>query len=104
VLALVFLTLGGTVLGFGAYTWLLQVTTPAAAGSYAFVNPVIALGLAWLVGDGELSLRVGVAAAVVVCAVTLTRPHNAITSSRAQRGSYAAVPEMRRPGPSLRSG
>lgn len=69
VLALGFLTLGGTVLGFGAYTWLLQVTTPAAAGSYAFVNPVIALGLAWMVGDGELSLRVVMAAAVVVSAI-----------------------------------
>ena len=54
-LALGFLIVGGTVLGFGAYTWLLQVTTPAAVGSYAFVNPVIALGLAWLVGDGELT-------------------------------------------------
>jgi hypothetical protein len=41
-------------------------------GSYAFVNPVIALALGWAVGDGELSARVVVAAAVVVSAVTLT--------------------------------
>ena len=49
-LALVFLILGGTVLGFGAYTWLLRVTSAAAVSSYAFVNPVIALGLAWAGG------------------------------------------------------
>jgi hypothetical protein len=37
------------------------------------VNPVIALGLAWAVGDGELSPRTGVAAALVVTAVVFTR-------------------------------
>ena len=73
-LALVFLILGGTVLGFGAYTWLLRVTSAAAVSTYAFVNPVIALGLAWLVGDGELSPRTGVAAVLVVAAVIFTRP------------------------------
>jgi drug/metabolite transporter (DMT)-like permease len=72
-LALVFLILGGTVIGFGAYTWLLRVTSAAAVSSYAFVNPVVALGLAWLVGDGELSARTGVAAALVVAAVIFTR-------------------------------
>ena len=72
-LALVFLILGGTVLGFGAYTWLLRVTSAAAVSTYAFVNPVIALGLAWAVGDGELSARTGVAAVLVVAAVVFTR-------------------------------
>ncbi|MBA3319320.1 MAG: EamA family transporter [Gemmatimonadales bacterium] len=72
-LALVFLILGGTVLGFGAYTWLLRVTSSAAVSTYAFVNPLIALGLAWAVGDGELSPRTGVAAVLVVGAVIFTR-------------------------------
>jgi len=72
-LALAFLILGGTVLGFGAYTWLLRVTSAAAVSTYAFVNPVIALGLAWAVGDGELSPRTGVAAVLVVGAVVFTR-------------------------------
>ena len=72
-LALIFLILGGTVLGFGAYTWLLRVTSSAAVSTYAFVNPVVALGLAWLVGDGDLSLRTGAAALLVVGAVIFTR-------------------------------
>ncbi|CAN5724222.1 drug/metabolite exporter YedA [soil metagenome] len=71
-LALAFLILGGTVIGFGAYTWLLQATSAAAVSTYAFVNPVIALGLAWMVGDGELSPRTGVAAVLVVGAVVFT--------------------------------
>ena len=72
-LSLAFLVLGGTVLGFGAYTWLLRVTSAAAASSYAFVNPVVALLLAWAVGDGTLSPRTGVAAVLVVAAVGFSR-------------------------------
>ncbi len=73
VAALVFLVLCGTVLAFAAYTWLLRVTTPAAVGSYAFVNPLIALGLAWAVGDEAASGRTLLAAALVIGAVALTR-------------------------------
>jgi drug/metabolite transporter (DMT)-like permease len=69
--SLVFLVLAGTVLGFGAYTWLLQVTTPAAVGTYSFVNPVVALGLAWALGDEAFSVRTVLAAAIVLAAVVL---------------------------------
>jgi drug/metabolite transporter (DMT)-like permease len=72
-LSLAYLVLGGTVLGFGAYTWLLRQTSATAVGTYAFVNPVVALLLAWAVGDGDLSARTGVAAALVVAAVVLSR-------------------------------
>jgi drug/metabolite transporter (DMT)-like permease len=70
-LSLLFLLIAGTVLGFGAYTWLLRVTTPAAVGTYAFVNPVVALVLAWMVGDEPFSLRTVFAGAIVLGAVAL---------------------------------
>lgn len=73
VASLVFLILFGTVIAFAAYTWLLRVTTTAAVGSSAFVNPVIALGLAIVMGDELLSGRTLAAAALVVGAVVLTR-------------------------------
>jgi drug/metabolite transporter (DMT)-like permease len=69
--AVLFLVLAGTVLGFGAYTWLLRVTTPAAVGTYAFVNPLVALGLAWLVGDEAFSWRTIEAGGLVLGAVLL---------------------------------
>jgi drug/metabolite transporter (DMT)-like permease len=68
-----FLVIGGTVVGFGAYTWLLRVTSAAAVSTYAFVNPVVALLLAWAVGDGELSAGTAAAAALVIGAVMFTR-------------------------------
>jgi drug/metabolite transporter (DMT)-like permease len=73
VLSLAFLIVAGTVLGFGAYTWLLRVSTPAAVGTYAFVNPVVALGLAWMVGDEPFSWRTVAAGVMVLGAVLLIR-------------------------------
>jgi drug/metabolite transporter (DMT)-like permease len=69
--SLFFLVVAGTVLGFGAYTWLLRVSTPAAVGTYAFVNPVVALALAWGVGDEPFSTRTIAAAITVLGAVLL---------------------------------
>jgi drug/metabolite transporter (DMT)-like permease len=71
--SLAFLVVCGTVLGFGAYTWLLRVATPATVSTYAFVNPIVALTLGWAVGDDLISWRTAVAAALVIGAVLLTR-------------------------------
>jgi drug/metabolite transporter (DMT)-like permease len=102
VFALVFLVIGGTVLGFGAYTWLLRMTTAAAVSTYAFVNPIVALGLAWLVGDGGLSARTGVAAVLVVGAVMFSRESHPATRQEEEdvlEGTTLerAIPSLRRP-------
>ena len=91
--ALAFLVVCGTVLGFGAYTWLMRVTTPAAASSYAFVNPVIALLLAWAAGDGTITVRTAIAAALVVGSLLLT------TSGRPAPKPSLAAPQQVRPRP-----
>jgi drug/metabolite transporter (DMT)-like permease len=70
-LSVTFLVVAGTVIGFGAYTWLLQVTTPAAVGTYAFVNPVVAVALALIAGDEVFSMSTIVAGALVLAAVLL---------------------------------
>jgi drug/metabolite transporter (DMT)-like permease len=80
--ALAFLVLGGTVAGFGAYTWLLTVATPAAVGTYAFVNPLIAVALAWAVGDDVPSHLTAVSAALVLSAVVLMNRQLRIPSLR----------------------
>ena len=69
--SLAFLVFAGTVLGFAAYTWLLRVSTPAAVGTYSFVNPVVALALAWSVGDERPTAHTIVAGLTVLGAVVL---------------------------------
>jgi len=66
----------GSLIGFTSYIWLLDKVTPAKLGTYAYVNPVVAVLLGWAIAGEKLSIRTGVAAAIVICAVAL------ITSAR----------------------
>jgi drug/metabolite transporter (DMT)-like permease len=98
-MSVVFLVTGGTVLGFGAYTWLLRVTTPAAVGTFAFVNPVVALALALAVGDEPFSARTIIAAIAVLGAVLLIWK----SSDRRPRLHRTAEPPIPTSASSLRS-
>lgn len=71
VASLAYLVIFGSLLGFTAYVWLLTVTTPAKVATYAFVNPVVAVFLGWLLAGEELSTRTLIAAAIIIGAVVL---------------------------------
>jgi drug/metabolite transporter (DMT)-like permease len=81
-LSLVLLVLGGSVLAMLAYTWLLRNTTPALAGSYAFVNPVLALALAWSTGDEVFRWPTLVAGLFVVTSVAIIQRSRATAAPR----------------------
>lgn len=78
-LALGYLIAFGSGIGFTAYIYILQKSTAARVGTYAFVNPVVALFLGWLVAGETISLRTVLAAGVILTAVILviTAPHPA---------------------------
>jgi drug/metabolite transporter (DMT)-like permease len=78
-LALAYLTVLGSIVGFTGYTWLLRVSTPARVSTYAYVNPVIAVMLGWALGGETLTAQMLLAAVVIICAVVL------ITTGRAER-------------------
>ena len=69
--AWVYLTLIGSLVGFTSYIWVLQKATPDLASTYAFVNPVIAVFLGWLLAGEALSPSLFIAAALIVAAVVL---------------------------------
>jgi drug/metabolite transporter (DMT)-like permease len=71
VLGWAYLIVFGSIVGFSAYIWLLRVSTPARVSTYAYVNPVVAVFLGWLLADEPLTLRTLVAAAVIVSGVVL---------------------------------
>src|SRR5688500_4985453 len=70
-LSLLYLILFGSLVGFTAYIWLLKVSTPAKVSTYAYVNPVVAVMLGWLFASEPLSLRMLLAAAVIIAGVAL---------------------------------
>jgi drug/metabolite transporter (DMT)-like permease len=80
--AFAYLIVAGSIIGFSAYIWLLHHVRPALAGSYAYVNPAIAVGLgAWLAqerfGASEL-VAMGVILLGVV-AITFARTKKVAT-------------------------
>ena len=80
---LIYLITFGSLLGFTSYIWLLDKVSPARLGTYAYVNPVVAVLLGWAIASERLSLRTAVAAAIVICAVAL------ITTARSSRAQSA---------------
>ncbi|MXZ70143.1 MAG: EamA family transporter [Acidobacteria bacterium] len=56
---------------YGSYLWLLKASTPAKAATYAYVNPVIALILGYLLADETLTLWSFGCSTVVVIGVLL---------------------------------
>jgi drug/metabolite transporter (DMT)-like permease len=80
--AFVYLTLVGSLVGFTAYVWLLQVSTPARVSTYAYVNPLIAVLLGRLILDEPLPGSVLFAGALVIAAVILIVLQKARGASR----------------------
>lgn len=70
-LSLAYLIVFGSWIAFAAYVFLLRHATPARVGSYAYVNPVVAMLLGWALADEPLSARTLLAAAVIIAGVVL---------------------------------
>lgn len=70
-LGLVYLTTFGALVGFTSYIWLLDKVSPARVGTYAYVNPIVAVFLGWAVAGESLSSRTVLAAAIVIGGVAL---------------------------------
>lgn len=91
VLGLLYLVVFGSIIAYSAYVWLLRVSTPAKVSTYAYVNPVVAVFLGWLFAGEALTLRMGVAAAVIVAGVALIT-----LKGPARRAAAEPRPEARR--------
>ncbi len=76
-LGLVYLITFGSLLGFTSYNWLLTHSTPARVSTYAYVNPVVAVFLGWIIAGEPVTLRTVLATAVIVSAVALIITHRA---------------------------
>lgn len=68
---LVYLTVIGSLIAFNAYAWLLRNAPLSLVGTYAYVNPVVAVVLGSLVLAEPISLRTLVASTVIVGAVAM---------------------------------
>jgi drug/metabolite transporter (DMT)-like permease len=71
VVALLYLIVGGSLLAFTAYVWLLGRMPATRVASHAYVNPVVAVALGYFVAGEVLTVRTVVAAVFIVVSVIL---------------------------------
>jgi drug/metabolite transporter (DMT)-like permease len=68
-LAFAYLVVVGSLVAFTAYVWLLQHAPISKVSTYAYVNPVIAVFLGWLILSEKVTLTILAGAAVIVLSV-----------------------------------
>ena len=64
-------SLVGSIVAFSAYAWLLQNAPVSKVATYAYVNPVIAIFLGWLILDETITAVTLVGAAIIVASVAV---------------------------------
>lgn len=70
-LALLYLIVFGSLIAFSAYIYILTHATPTRASTYAYVNPVVAVILGWLIAAEPLTPKMVLATTIIVSSVAL---------------------------------
>ena len=89
-LAWIYLTTAGSLIGFTTFVWLMKHSTPAKVSTYAYVNPIVAVFLGWWILKEPVSPRIFLGAAIIIAGVVI------ITISKNRKAKPAApaiVPE-----------
>jgi drug/metabolite transporter (DMT)-like permease len=71
VIAFTWLVTGGSIVGYSCYTYALKMLPPTTVATYAYVNPVVALVLGWLILNQGLTAPAGIAAVLITLGVVL---------------------------------
>ena len=85
-LSIAYLVTGGSLIGFTAYIWLLEHVPTSKVATYAYVNPVVAVLLGWLILHEKVDRYVLAGTAVIICGVAL------VTISKIKSLSPAGAP------------
>lgn len=90
-LATVYLSLVSSIIAYSAFAWLMRVSTPAKVSTYAYVNPVVAVFLGWLLASEPLTPRTLGAAAVIILAVVMINGYRGKTLPQLRPAEVAEV-------------
>lgn len=88
--ALIYLIIAGSIVAFTAYVWLLDYESPTRVGTYAYVNPVMAVILGALIGGEKVGPRTVLGSVLILLGVA------AITTAKAKGRTPAHAVERSR--------
>jgi drug/metabolite transporter (DMT)-like permease len=86
--ALAYLIVAGSLIGFTAYVWLIHHESPTKVGTYAYVNPVVAVIVGYFLGGETVGPRTLLGTLLVLVSVVV------ITTTRARK---PATPPLAQP-------
>jgi drug/metabolite transporter (DMT)-like permease len=88
--ALIYLIVAGSIIGFTAYVWLLHYESPTKVGTYAYVNPVVAVALGYFLGGEAVGPRTLLGTLLIlVSVVTITTTPKVVSTTESE-----TVPEL----------
>lgn len=65
----VYLILFGSLAGYSAYFWLLKNVSPSKVATYAYVNPIVAVFLGWVLAGEAVTPNIFIAGSIIIAAV-----------------------------------
>ena len=83
--SLLYLIVAGSIIGFTAYVWLIHHESPTKVGTYAYVNPIVAVLVGYFLGGEALTQRTILGTLFVLISVVV------ITTTRAKK-TVATLP------------
>jgi drug/metabolite transporter (DMT)-like permease len=86
-LSLLYLIVAGSIIGFTAYVWLIHHESPTKVGTYAYVNPIVAVLVGYFLGGEALSSRTILGTLCVLISVIV------ITTTRAKKPEASLLVE-----------
>jgi drug/metabolite transporter (DMT)-like permease len=70
-LAIAYLIVFGSLVAFSAYVWLLRNVRTSIATTYAYVNPLVAVLLGWLILNERVTFSVFIGGSIIIVAVAI---------------------------------
>jgi drug/metabolite transporter (DMT)-like permease len=86
-LSLAYMIVAGSIVSFTAYVWLIHHESPTKVGTYAYVNPIVAVLVGYFLGGEALGMRTIVGSAFILISVIV------ITTTRAKKPVAALAVE-----------
>lgn len=93
-LALAYLIVAGSIVAFTAYVWLIHHESPTKVGTYAYVNPVVAVLLGYFFGGEALGSRTVLGAALVLASVVVITTAKKVREPEVQSFKPEAAAEV----------
>jgi drug/metabolite transporter (DMT)-like permease len=93
-LSLAYLIVAGSIVGYTAYVWLIHHESPTKVGTYAYVNPVVAVLVGYFFGGEAIGQRTIVGTALVLVSVIVI---TTIPAKQPEPETWTAEPQQNEP-------